>query len=495
MTEEKQIKILILAENDLYLIESADHLKNRGWQVATSASIGDAIQYIVHEMPTHILCGISHYNSKTDKIFQLVKQKLNIETFIFGENTDRKTLIALNTISHLNKLYPPVKGPMIHRRILNSLKQQELESNNPFSIIEKNKLKSQTETTLIFEGSKEKKNNLNFNPFSNPNHSSEENSSLLNSLQLLLQSEEPPPTSSTKKTSPSTDKQNSNKTLILEKDSKKLNLNRSPLIIDSRTDNKQRKNILLQTTPSQKQPQTIEKNSSQNAKRNSSFQLNMKKYLKQFSPHSPKKNTFNSIKQLSILPFESKLMDGFLVVIPHFEKTIDSTLLKKIVKLVSNMAKEEKDYFATTGRIQLEIEEFNFEDWAQKNDVLVQNIQADDKEFTLAFVSDPDWLETMNEQKMNKVSTQTIDPNSPLPFDIFIYLPLNNKFLRCASKGTLLSESIKNKLIKENYTHLFVPQEQKNSLKNYSAHQFFTSLIGKEKIKQIEESSTPIEFL
>lgn len=129
--------ILFIKTHKNSLRSSETFLSGREWAVYTATDIKVALALILQRQPQYILLPVDHANKKLLKMPAVLRQMLPIHFIFYSENPGIESLKKLQQFNEKFKIMPPVSGPAIERMINKINNIQEEEDPEFFSRIER----------------------------------------------------------------------------------------------------------------------------------------------------------------------------------------------------------------------------------------------------------------------------------------------------------------------------------------------------------------------
>lgn len=110
-------KVLILASRPQDLKSAVGYLHRRDYDVALSATLTEAIESIAAGTCDYLLLSIDFPNARAEILPQVLEQTFNVAVIVFSEKQDRRTTQRLGSLKARNILFSQPSGPSIHARI------------------------------------------------------------------------------------------------------------------------------------------------------------------------------------------------------------------------------------------------------------------------------------------------------------------------------------------------------------------------------------------
>jgi hypothetical protein len=127
--EEKKLEI---KKRRLFVIKAKEstgkgfelYLNNRDWEVVSMTELKKALVTILSQPFEVAMVSMDHPNPKCFKLPAIIAQTVRVPVILFAEGTSQVGINALRNSKHPYILYPPVSGPAIERMILKIKKDQ-----------------------------------------------------------------------------------------------------------------------------------------------------------------------------------------------------------------------------------------------------------------------------------------------------------------------------------------------------------------------------------
>ena len=107
--------MLILKSRSNSLTATEAFLRNRGWEVYSTADLKEALIQVVSKKHSYILISIDHPNKKIPMLPKLISEKYNVPVISFAESASTMSFNALTNSPADYKIYAPMTGPAVER--------------------------------------------------------------------------------------------------------------------------------------------------------------------------------------------------------------------------------------------------------------------------------------------------------------------------------------------------------------------------------------------
>lgn len=111
-------RIVILKATPASLFSAESFLKNRSWQVTSVMELKQILALALAKKVDYVFLSVDHASPKVSLLPKLLSQAVGIPVVIFGEGLSARGNQAIRESNHPYVLNPPVSGPAIERIIL-----------------------------------------------------------------------------------------------------------------------------------------------------------------------------------------------------------------------------------------------------------------------------------------------------------------------------------------------------------------------------------------
>lgn len=197
-----------------------------------------------------------------------------------------------------------------------------------------------------------------------------------------------------------------------------------------------------------------------------------------------KPGSINEVKNSShaaCIIVESERFSGYLVAALGENRQIDKsfidlvkTRLFSFLKAHGEIIKEQDD------SMSIKIEQVDFEGWAVEQAEFLRKSIHDGDEIAMAFFPTQETtikLEESVSEKMLKMDIRELKEDTAVEFDLYIYMPENNKYLLYTPEGRPLYGVQRDRLKDKGVTHMHLRKESSHNVKKYRAQNFLNEKI------------------
>jgi len=196
------------------------------------------------------------------------------------------------------------------------------------------------------------------------------------------------------------------------------------------------------------------------------------------------KNKPEAVKQasnLACITIQSPKFSGYLVCALGKNKKADKSLMDAVQKRLFAFLKNNGEKVEEKDTMNLQIQQVDFTDWALEQAEFLRKSIHDGDEIAMAFFPTKDidvQLEESASQKMVQLDINELKTDVPLEFDLYIFMPENNKYLLYTPQGQPLQGGQKGRLSEKGITHMHLRKETAHNVKKFKAQNFLNEKIA-----------------
>jgi len=507
--------LVILKPKSDSLKAAENFLKNRNWSLISSPNLREALAGIIQKQPRFVLLAADHPNKKVKMLPKLLAQAFPCRVIAFAESSNNASMAALHEMGMEYTLYPPISGPAIERMINKIIKDDETRKNNP----EQNRL------TSTATGTSSDTNNSTLVTSSGTNTALEQARAALSQLMSNPESE----TDANINPEGTATPHSPHSPAYMPDHSHEKSSNTGPgVIIQKGTAGQSFQTSQSETNPTPDLLSTDfssdwtkpeidpsdslhgvggsvwQKKKTDDATK-SALQLDKKEFLtgtyeqnenesiiqkateSALEEVTAQKNS-ETIEQLekasnvACIIIESAKFNGYLIAALGKNKVIDDQFMTTIQEKLYSFLKAHGDLPSNESKIplKLKIQEIEFENWAlEQAQFLKKTIHGSD-EIAMAFFPTQETkiqLEDSASEHMAKMKVSELREGIILEFDLYIYMPENQKFLLYTPQGWPLHKDQKDRLLEKGVHHMHLRKENMNAVVRYHAQNFLNDKI------------------
>lgn len=185
-------------------------------------------------------------------------------------------------------------------------------------------------------------------------------------------------------------------------------------------------------------------------------------------------------EQVTCLSFETAVLSGYFLVALGGNRKLDAGMTGVLREAVLNAVRS-LGLDTTAGHAHaIEIQRVEFKEWASEHAEFLELTLHQGTEVAIAFFptavggTEPQFLA---EGRLGALALSEIDTNVTLPFDLYLHLPLNGKFLLYVSKGGNLSPEQACQLEGKGISRLYFKPDQAPEVRREKSRQYFNRAV------------------
>ncbi len=196
--------------------------------------------------------------------------------------------------------------------------------------------------------------------------------------------------------------------------------------------------------------------------------------------------TVEKATNVACITVESTRFNGYLVAAMGKNRKVDGTLLEQIKKRLFSFLKANGEQISETDNMAIKIKEVDFEPWAVQQAEFLRKSVHDGEEIAIAFFPTANTdvkLEESAQENMAKLNIEEIKTDTPLEFDMYVYMEENQKYVRYTAQGGTFYQSQKDRLKEKGVNNLHIRKDSIHDLKRYKAQNYLNDKIAEYKAK------------
>lgn len=185
---------------------------------------------------------------------------------------------------------------------------------------------------------------------------------------------------------------------------------------------------------------------------------------------------------VACIVIESAQFSGYLLAAMGGDGPLDprfvSTVRERLVKFLRDNGEEVKD----RGAFPMKLREVPFESWAIDYAEFLKKAVHRGHEVAFAFFPVEEvssMVLSSQSEEMGMVKVEDIDTAQPVPFDIHLFLPANQKYILYTPKNALFYPHQKERLVNAGVAHLHIKKADADSFLRYRAERNLNGLLDR----------------
>lgn len=479
-------------------------LRNRGWNIYSTPNLKDALLQLVQNKPSYVLITVDHANKKVRALPKVLSSAFPVVTMTFAENQNAASYKLLNDTPTEYRVYPPVTGPAIERCVNKYLKdQQTTESlrranesfsvggggdNGSFSVKGGSENTSQLLAQFLGENigstvtsppsAETKDNNLIFaQPVEDSDFSGiHVQKGVKGDLGKVVPTEEPSAPVYSENQGGAANNLHSTKqegVVVTPQGSREYRRQQES------------KNPAWTPVAQNENPLSTSKATKSSRGQEASDTLiarGAQKSLEESVVPGDGKVTqkLESTASMACIVVESPRFSGYLVAVMGRNQSIDSAFIETIKQRLFKFLKENGEDVSEEEAMGLKVKQVDFEPWAVEYAEFLRKSVHKGNEVAMAFFPRrpvKQILEDSHHHEMAKIGLGELKGDTAVEFDLYMYLPNNNKYVLYTPKGGIFYNKQLDRLKNLGITHMHVQKEDATAISKYQAQNYLNELV------------------
>lgn len=184
---------------------------------------------------------------------------------------------------------------------------------------------------------------------------------------------------------------------------------------------------------------------------------------------------------VACITVESARFSGYLVCAMGKNRKIDKAFIDMIQKRLFSFLKNNGEQINEKDTMSLKLQEVDFQDWALAQAEFLRKSVHERDEVAMAFFPNKnlnEHLEDSASEKMVKMTIDELKEDTPIEFDLYIFMPENNKYLLYTPQGMTFYGNQKGRLKDKGVTHMHLRRDSITGVKKYRAQNFLNEKIA-----------------
>lgn len=431
------IRLFIIKNPKNTLDKSEAYLKSRGFEIRSATSIREAIVKILEFRPQFVMIPVDHPNKSVKMLPMILQQSTTAISLVYTESSVATSVVLLQQFKADSSIYPPISGPHLERTILSLTKQS----------------KEKEEATVLTQISGQK----NQEPQSTVTHIRGQALSKQSSQQQQADFDAAKAALVRLASIMETDTDRSEYSDWKSAESKVPTFTQEGVGPGQQHSAIQEGVKNLKGTFFQNKPATSEK-------LDQFSQLALTAFQKAIA--EGKQSNLGTVKidknrkESACLSVTSPVLSGYILVIssdPEVESFIAAKMKDYLQAGIANLGQNAKDMLL----FDISLETIPFEEFGIEASDFYTDENCNENIVALAFFKEEDpcvVTDDAEQQGYRKVSFKDVVLEKPLPYEIFLYLPTNKKFLLYSSEGARLLKDQRERLQKKGVAEVYIKE-------------------------------------
>ncbi|HEY1079031.1 MAG TPA: hypothetical protein VGE46_03005 [Bdellovibrio sp.] len=196
---------------------------------------------------------------------------------------------------------------------------------------------------------------------------------------------------------------------------------------------------------------------------------------------------------VACIVIESPRFSGYLITAMAKDKVIDATFIEKINQRLFRFLRENGEKIADKEALNINIKQVPFEDWALEYADFLRKSVHEGNEVAMAFFPRADIKTKTGASVADEMATIRVEElvgNAAVEFNLYVYLPRNNKFVLYTPRGGVFYNMQKDRLLGQGISQLHIFKSDIHDLEKYRAQNFLNDKISEfEHRQRLKESA------
>lgn len=523
VNESASKKILFLTKEANSLTSTAQFLSGRDWEVGRAHQLREAIAYLIQNMPQFIVIAADHPHPKVKVLPGILQQAFGVHVLVYVETPTVAAIAALKTLEKYAQILPPISGPAVERA-LNKLTRDASRAEAQRSVhragLSSTTLESENDRLIISSQSSAKEALAQL--FSGEGTSESDLAGLIRNSPLPNLQASQEATASPERASNETfaeyeermarEKQgqlNDSTPANLKHESnpaepkefkpisanKKLGFDgyingEEPSLPNNKIDLPTPKpnSGMAFLAPAPKPGEKLQYNQTYAGQKNKSgVESLIVKGTKEALDTStiketakPQIETLQKSQNAICIMVESSRFNGYLVAALGKNRRLDDEFIYNVQNRLYTFLKNQGESLRQEETLDIKLKPVDFEGWAlQEAEFLRKSIHKGD-EVAMAFFPTRNLKQDLRESHKEDMVQFYIDdlkPDVPVLFDVYIFLPANNKYILYTPQGGVFLSHQMDRLKSKGVFSLHMRKNQVSDLKRYQAQNYLNEKI------------------
>jgi len=193
------------------------------------------------------------------------------------------------------------------------------------------------------------------------------------------------------------------------------------------------------------------------------------------------------IKNVACITIESSRFSGYLIAAMGKDRQLDESFINAVqVRLLEFLRKKEKKVHERAA-LDLVIRKVAFEPWAEDCAKFLVKSVHHDEDVAMAFFPHSEINYTLAEsasEEMAAISIEYLSEDSPTDFNVYMYMPVNDKYILYTPKGGRFYNSQRDRLKYKGVTHMHIQKTDIQEFGKYRVQSHLNSQIREHQERQ-----------
>ncbi|WP_413575250.1 hypothetical protein ACLVWU_13185 [Bdellovibrio sp. HCB290] len=206
-----------------------------------------------------------------------------------------------------------------------------------------------------------------------------------------------------------------------------------------------------------------------------------------------KEHSLEQPTNVACILVESGRFSGYLVAAMAEHKTIDIQFFDQIRTRLFKFLADNGENMENNETMPIKIKQVPFTAWAVEYAEFLRKSVHEGNEVAMAFFPRADVKTEVSksaDEEMAAIKIQEMRENVPVEFNLYVFLPRNNRYVLYTPEGGVFLSEQKNRLISQGITHLHVLRMELQNVDKYRAQNYLNDKIDQYQ-EQLEKEANP----
>lgn len=518
--------LLIIKSHAQGLAPAESFLKNRDWVIKSTANLKEALIYLVQNQPQFVMVSIDHPNRKVRNLPKVLTQAFPVVVIAFSETASAANLKILSETSAEYAIFPPITGPSIERTVNKYYKDLQTKGLSASSR-ESSWGQGDGQAGMINikgpNGSNEASANFlaqflagdnDGNAFaagmgSNDSSSDQALMSALSSKMGATHQGQATAAHNGTQSGPQDDaihahssssQADANGISSLEKNNPLVNALQADEPKHAEYHPSQKKNNGPGWAPAEMPAHSKERPGAESLDYDRTRLAGQDSLMSQGARDALEKSCINFTEpvvelekatNMACILVESSRFSGYLIAAMAKDKKMDTLFIDKVRSRLFKFLRDNGEQLPDSETMPIKVKEVPFEDWALEHADFLRKSAHNGEEIAMAFFPRRDLkvkLLDCSDEEMAAIHIDELSSDIPVEFNVYIYLPRNNKYLLYTPCGGTFMTNQKERLISSGVSHLHILRLELAGLDKYRAQNFLNDKINQFQAKERDKA-------
>lgn len=483
--EQREVKksVLVIKANPTSLGSVEGFLRNREWKIKSTTNLKEALIYLVQEQPLFVMISVDHPNKKVQNLPRILKQAFPVCVITFAEESSATSFKQLSNSGSEYMIYPPVTGPAVERTVNKYYKDLQTKSSAAHREHLEGKI-DEDSGVIAIRGSSQNFSGQNAqnilaqllsedhgaNNFGSVTTSGADISGVVSGPKMGPAGMAAHGIGAGTLHSSTLDPQSGSSPMRARQRGGQGDMG-SWIPLPETIDRKER------LTPEQ-----IERDP-RATKADSIILRGTKEALDKSCVKSPFKEaqTIDHATNVACIVIESSRFSGYLIAALGKDKSIDDKFIGKIQERLVRFLKDNGESISESEAMNINIKQVPFEDWALEYAEFLRKSVHEGNEVAMAFFPRAEIKAKAGDsvaEEMTTIQMEELVGNVAVEFNLYVYLPKNNKFILYTPRGGVFYDVQKDRLKGQGISQLHIFKSELKDLDKYRAQNFLNEKIN-----------------